>query len=68
MQCDVLTRCAQLYMLREKVFCSHTPSIAWELKKLSEQEKKLSESLLIVATSVPVLMISTVNVLLFRPS
>ena len=31
-QRDLLTQCAHLYMLCEKVFCSHTPSIVWELK------------------------------------
>ena len=36
-QCDVLTYCAQLYMLYERVFCSHFPSVVG--KFISRQPK-----------------------------
>ena len=30
--CDVEMKCLRLYMQCGKVFCSHIPSIAWDLK------------------------------------
>ena len=30
--CDVRTKCADLYMLCERCYCSHPPSVACELK------------------------------------
>ena len=32
MQCDVRTKCAHLYTLCESCYCSHSPSVVWELK------------------------------------
>ena len=66
--CVVRTKWLCLYVQCWKVFCSHTPSTAWELKvagKRKTMRKMLSESLLVVwfncATGFPVLMISTLK-------
>ena len=72
--CDVRTKCLCLYMQCGKVFCSHIPSIAWELKVASERKKQLPEQKKNVvgttsccaATGFPVL-ISTKKFLLFSP-